>query len=48
MVHGGSKVFWGRGGAHGVSANEHGVAFWGDGNLLKLESDDCTTLYVQY
>lgn len=30
-----------------MSANGHGVSFWGDGNVLELDSGDgCTTLDV--
>ena len=34
-----------RSGERGVTANEHGVSFWGDRNVLELySSDGCTTL----
>lgn len=30
----------------GVSANVYKVPFWGDNDVLELDSGDCTTLWI--
>ena len=38
-------VVWSWGVAVGMTANGHGVSFWGDESVEKLDcGDDCTTL----